>query len=279
MLNLLDIFAKNLLPIFIAAGVGALLSWKTEINPKHISKLLFYVFSPSLVFDLIRNYFTDDIQLGSIAIVTAVSMLLVAGFVYLAGRLMKLEKAMIFAMILPAMMINAGNMGMPVNLFVFGEFGHANATVAFIISAMVASTVGVLVASMGKQGIKEAFIGLFRLPMIYGVALGFLLVWTGWKLPMAIDRTVSLFSDASIPTMLVLLGMQLQRANFKENLPAMLFCSGTRLILSPIIVFGLSLLVGLDGLPQQTTILQTAMPSAVTATVLATEFDTNPSFV
>lgn len=183
------------------------------------------------------------------------------------------------AMVLPAMLLNTGNMGIPVTLFVFGEEGLAYGTVVTIITVIMSNSAGVIVASLGKADIKTSLLRLVKLPMLYGVLLAVVMYFTGWSLPLPVGRAVDLLADAAIPTMLVLLGMQLQKANLRENVRALCISTSARLVAGPLIMFGLSSLIGMQGLVQQVSILQAGMPGAVTATVLATEYDTNPEFV
>ena len=69
MANLFTIFFNNLLPIFLAAGVGALISWKAKLDVKHISKVLFYVFTPCLVYESILNNYSPEMELGKLMLV------------------------------------------------------------------------------------------------------------------------------------------------------------------------------------------------------------------
>jgi malate permease and related proteins len=279
MLDLLNIFFENLLPIFLAAAAGYVLSWKSDLEARHVSKVLFYIFSPALVFTLIQRYITPEIPLFRMAVITIATMLLVALLVFLLGKALRYSREMTMAMVLPAMLLNTGNMGIPVTLFVFGEEGLAYGTVVTIITVIMSYSAGVIVASLGKADIKTSLLSLVKLPMLYGVLLAVVMYFTGWSLPLPVGRAVDLMADAAIPTMLVLLGMQLQKANLRENIRALFISTSARLVAGPLIMLGLSSLIGMQGLVQQVSILQAGMPGAVTATVLATEYDTNPEFV
>ena len=59
----------------------------------------------------------------------------------------------------------------------------------------------------------------------------------------------------------------------------MLAACGLRLLVSPLIAFGLVLLLGLTGVTRQVAIIEAAMPSAVISSVLATEFGADSDFV
>jgi hypothetical protein len=51
------------------------------------------------------------------------------------------------------------------------------------------------------------------------------------------------------------------------------------LAVTPLIAFGASAALGLEGTARQAAILQSGMPSAVLTTILALEFDVAPAFV
>jgi predicted permease len=101
----------------------------------------------------------------------------------------------------------------------------------------------------------------------------------GWQLPTALDRTVTLLADASIPSMLVLLGLQFVNLKMDGQIRPLILVTVTRLLVSPLLAFGLSRIFGLTGPAYQATILEAGMPTAILTTVLATEFESLPSFV
>jgi len=132
---------------------------------------------------------------------------------------------------------------------------------------------------MGKSGLRQAVFGLLKMPAIYALVLGVLFSRQGWQLPLFLDRAVSMAANATIPCMLVLLGIQLQRARWTGQTQALTTAVTLRLLASPIIAVGLSVLFGLHGPARQARILEASMPSAVLSTIIATEFDLEPAFV
>ena len=79
--------------------------------------------------------------------------------------------------------------------------------------------------------------------------------------------------------MLILLGMQLTNVRWNGLTRALSLAAGMRLVVSPLLALGLAYAFGLSGPLYQASVLQSAMPSAVMTTMLATEFDTEPTFV
>jgi predicted permease len=82
-----------------------------------------------------------------------------------------------------------------------------------------------------------------------------------------------------IPTMIVTLGVQLSSVQKLElNVDTWIAC-GLRLLLAPLLAFGLAFLFPLGELEKNIGILQAAMPTAILAAIIAIEYDLIPDFV
>ncbi len=279
MSDLITVFVQNLLPVFLAAGAGYLLAAATPIEPRPISRVVFYIFSPCLVFNLLTENQLDSAVMLSMASFAIFQLLSVAFLTWLLARLARLEKQFVVAVVLAALLPNAGNFGLSVNLFAFGEEALALASLFFVSSAMLSYTVGVYIASLGRSDYRRALAGLLKIPTIYAVVLALLFLRLDWQLPQPVERAAGLLGDAAIPTMLVLLGVLLRRARWSGNLLPLAIANGMRLVASPLLAFFLAARFGLQGAARQAGILEAYMPTAVMATVLATEFDVEPGFL
>ena len=133
--------------------------------------------------------------------------------------------------------------------------------------------------SMGRASLSAAAKGLLSVPAIWAVVLALVILRVDWSLPLPVARTVGLFSQASIPCFLVILGMQLHGNGWRGPLRPLALAVIARLLLSPLVAIVLVPVLGLDGAARQAGILQTAMPSAIITIVLATEYDVEPNFV
>ena len=280
MSTLLLIFSNNIVPILLAAGCGYLAGKYLEINPRSISQAAFYIFSPCLVFNALTRNDLDPTDISRMAALAALTLLLTGGLAWLAGRLLRLERRMQAALLLTVMFSNAGNYGLSLNLFAFGELALAHASLYFVVSAVLMYTLGTIIASLGSAPLKQALVGLLKVPVIYAVLLAWAFNSLGWEqLPLPVDRTLSLLGDASIPVLLVLMGLQLQRMQWNGQNAALLVSNGLRLLVAPAVAFGLALVLQLNGAALQAAISESAMPTAVITTILASEFDAEPSFV
>ena len=279
MSELLTLFLNNLLPIILTAGIGFLLGKHLKLNPKTLSQVIFYVFGPCLVFKLLTHSELDNADILVTMGRESLFVLLLGLVAWTGGRLLKLERNLLAAVMITIMFMNAGNYGLPVTQFAFGEAALAYAALIFVVMSMMGNSLGVVIASAGSTSLRASFMGLLRLPATYTLIIGLIFVQFNWVLPLPLDRTVSLLGDAASPAMLILLGMQLTRVRWNGLNRALLLAVGLRLLGSPLIALGLSHVMGLNGAVYQASVLQSAMPSAVMTTMLATEFDTEPVFV
>ncbi|MFZ0534179.1 MAG: AEC family transporter [Anaerolineales bacterium] len=279
MSELFALFFNNLFPILLAACIGFALAKWLKINPRPLSQVIFYVFTPILVFNLIINSKLSNQDILRTLVFAIVLMVCVGGLTWLIGGILRLDRRMLAAVMITAMFMNAGNYGLPLTNFAFGETALAFASVFFVINAMFTNTVGIVIASSGSMSVLNAIKGLIKFPAIYALTLGILFLQFGWKLPSGLDRSVTLLSNAAIPCMLVLLGMQLVNIRLDGHVLPLILTSSMRLLIAPALAFGLTKLFGMSGPSYQAVVLEAAMPVAVLTTILATEFDAEPTFV
>jgi len=186
---------------------------------------------------------------------------------------------MLAAVIITSMFMNAGNYGLPVTSFAFGEAALVFASLVFVTNSVLTNTVGVIIASMGTTSFRKAFVNFLKLPMFYALILAIIFMRTGWQIPLPVARTTKILGDASIPTLMVLMGVQFHSIQLKGKITPLVLASGMRLLASPALAFGFSAVLGIRGPAYQAFIIEAAMPAAVLNTVLATQFDIEPPFV
>jgi hypothetical protein len=275
----LRLFTENLLPIFLAAGVGYVLAARTSVNPRSLNHVAFYVFSPCLIFRIIVDNRVSGEAMLRVGAFAALGLIVLAGIAAVVAWRLGWSRSLVAAVTLVVLLPNAGNFGLSANLLAFGEPGLAGASLYFVTAAILSYTLGVFVASLGRASAARALAGLVRVPTIWSVALGFLMVRLDAALPLPVDTTVRLLADACIPVFLVILGMQLHGAAWRGRLVPLALGAGMRLGGGIGLALVLAGLFGLEGAERQSGILQSAMPSAVITIILATEYDVEPGFV
>lgn len=278
MTSLFGVLYNVLAPIFLIIGLAVLLDRRFALDPRVFSRAVIYLFSPCLVFGGIARSELKADELGQILAMAALSSLLIALVGWGETRLFRLDRKLASAFMLSVVLVNAGNYGLPLNDFAFGQAGMQRAIVFFVVSAMISNTLGVYLASRGVASVRRSLLNVLTVPLPYATVLGFLVNIKGIALPLPLDRAVTILGQAAVPGMLIVLGLQLSRTSVRGRVGPILLATVTRLGVAPLIAIALASLLGLSGLTRQVSIIQASMPTAAMAGVLATEFGSDAEF-
>jgi malate permease and related proteins len=276
-----DVFVNNLLPVLLCAAAGFVLGRTLHPDIKTASKLAFYIFSPCLVFVSLERVKISSGEFGQLAFFTIAVSALIGLLAYLLGKTLRVERHLLASLVVASMFVNSGNYGLAATKFSFGDGALARALVCFVCGTVVVYTVGVLVSSMGKLSALRALRQLAMVPALYGLAAAAIVRQTNWQVPLYLDRSVSMLGDASIPLMLVILGLQIAETKAWPRNRMVLIGVSTclQLVLAPLIALLIAHWMGLTGVTRQAAVLQASMPAAVVTTVLAVQYDLDSAMV
>jgi predicted permease len=272
-------FANNILPIILLSGAGFALGKLLHIDPRSLGRVVFYVFSPVLIFDVLVQ---NQLRLTDATVVIAFALcfiFLMGALTFVLGSILKLERTALVAILITTMFANTGNYGLPLVSFAFGEEALSYAGIYFITTTVLFYTFGVFLASLGHMSFREALVGIFRIPMMYAVVLAILINSFNLGIPVPLARAVDLAAGGTIPLMLVLLGVQLTRVELSGNQRALQLSVSLRLVIAPLLALLFAGLFGLQSVSQQASVTQASMPSMVSATVLAAEYNLDSRLV
>jgi predicted permease len=276
---LFSIFASDILPIFLIAGIGLLIARWRSASVKTVADVVFYALVPCLAFNLLVTSTVIGPETGRMALL-AVLVPAVMGLLARAVAIpLRLNRAELSAFLLVVMISNSGNYGLPLVLFAFGMEALSHATVYYVASSMLTYTIGVFIAASGKRSARNAFVGIGRVPGLYGVAAALIVLASGISVPLALMRPIGLLSDAALPMMILALGMQLDRVKFADRPSVASIAVGLSLVVAPFVALGLTSILGLTGPARQAGVALASTPVAVITTILAVEYDVAPAFV
>lgn len=244
-----------------------------EIDPRSLGRIAFYIFSPILIFDLLLK---NQLKFGEAAMLVAyaVCFILTTGVLtLLAGMYLKLERPALVSVLITTMFANTGNYGLPLVSFAFGEQALPYAGIYFVTMTLLFYTLGVFLASLGHMNFKEALLGLLKIPTVYAVLFAILINMWQIQLPVPVMRAVQLAADGTIPLLLILLGVQLTQVQFSGHPRAMQLSVLFKLVLAPLVALLFAALFGLQGFSRQASVTEASMPTMVSTTVLATEYN------
>lgn len=165
---------------------------------------------------------------------------------------------------------NAGNLGLPLCLFAFGQQGLGLAIGFYLVGSVAQFIAGPLF-----QGREPMWRTLLTTPVNYAAIAGVLLLSTGTTLPLWLANTVELLAGVAIPLMMLALGHSL--GSFKvQRLPLAAGLAVARLSLGLAVGYAITLAFGLTGIERGVVLVQSAMPVAVFNYLLAARYDRHP---
>ncbi len=276
---MLDVFFDVVLPVALVAVIGGAVGRWQNIPVAPLSSLVFFLFSPALVFySLATTEVSGEVSAKIVAVLLATWAVMYAAataWSLVARHEQSFRAAFAISVITP----NQGNMGLPVALLAFGQPGLDIAVMNFVGGATLTYTAGVFVASMASGSRVDALRAPFRYPVLYAAAGGVFINVANINLPTTIEAPAQTLAGAAVPAMLVVLGLQLRQATGMDHLVDTVLVNASRFLLAPVVAWSAATTLGLEGDERGTLVVLAAMPTAVIATILATEFNAYPSFV
>ena len=255
MTEIFDHVVHVMLPVLLCVLLGyGLARVKAPFDRKAFGALVANVGYPALILSHLAR---EHIQLQTFLLVVAAA----AGMIVMLGVLglvvLKVLKLPIKAYLAPMMLINVGNIGLPVATLAFGPEGAAIA-IGFVVVVLVAIfTIGQALP-MGRPD----FARLARQPVVYAVALALFLLATGLKLPEPVDQSLTILAGLAVPVMLLTLGHSLATLE-TGGLGRAAFLSGVHIANSALAAFVLTSVLTLDARTESVIVLLCFMPPSV----------------
>lgn len=278
MASILSIIYNIIAPIFVIVGLAVWLGRRFSPDPRVFSRVVFYLFSPFLVINSLARSDLQANEIGLMVIMVLLLYLLMAMVSWGLVRLFDFDRKLEGAFMLSVVVINAGNYGLPLSEFAFGPAGLERAVIFFVVTAVMANTLGIFLASRGTATVGQSLLNVLTVPLPYATAAGLIINFGQISLPLPIERAIGLLGQATVPCMLVVLGLQLSHISLKGRLKPILLATAARLLIAPLIAFPLVALLDMSGLSRQVAIIQASMPTAVLSSVLAAEFGSDTEF-
>ncbi len=109
-------------------------------------------------------------------------------------------------------------------------------------------------------------------PMVLSTLIGMLIAAVGVRLPAPVVDYLNIFADALTPCALFAIGLGLSVEGLRATMGPSLALSVVKLIVMPVVVYALSVALGLDPLYTIAAVICAAVPTAKTVYILAGEY-------
>ena len=250
-LKLIDV----IVPVFFVIGVGYYLGRKNpEINTDFITTFAGNLGTPAMIFYTIT---TTGVTLSVFTEYFIYALIIIGGFSIVGIVFLLLLKKDFISELPPLILPNTGNMGIPICLFAYGTAGLGVASAIASVIILLHFTLGVLLAKK-----SFSFEILIKNMPIYGIIISVIFLYFEWDVPGYLENTTFLLTYATIFLVLMSLGIALSRLKVVSWTHASIL-GAVRVIIGPLIGFGLIKFLNLNGFAAGVLLIQSCMPSAV----------------
>ena len=248
-----------------------------EHAPRVISRMVFFVLSPCLLFTVladadVHTLFSSTLVVSAIAAVLS-TLLFLGVSLFIFRR--KLPEAMIGS--LSAGYVNANNIGIPVAVYVLGDTAYSAPIILMQLVVLTPIALTILdIATSGKISFGSALLKPFKNPLLIGSALGVIVAVTEIEIPAPIFEPFRIVGAAAVPLVLIAFGMSLHGQKLLapgSGRRDILTASVIKLAIMPLIawVFG-RFVFGLDGQLLFVVVVLAGLPTAQNIFVFAQRY-------
>jgi hypothetical protein len=281
---------SGILAVFSVALVGYLLARGKWITPDIAAKLPRFLTVIALPAYLLRTITTtvDRSELAHLAqgaFLPFLSMVLAFGLAVLAARLLGVAKGRRGIFCTAFATSNSLNIGLPINIALFGEAALPYVMLYFLANIVFFSTIGIYAIACDGEGPTPALFSLGTVrrifsPPLIGMCGGLVLVLLDLRLPDFIDKAFSYIGGLAIGLILIYLGIMMhttatQKYKLEKDVLAVL---AGRFLISPLIVVLLVSCVDIPVIMRNVFIIQSSLPVMVNLLVMSGYYKAAPQY-
>ncbi len=279
-MNFKDIFTQVLV-LFIIILVGYYTRKKDLIDKdftSKLSRLVLYIFLPSLILNSMQINFTKD-MINKIIILLLISifMYIISFIIAYIVKLTFKDEEYIGIYQYAIMFSNVGFMGYPVIEAILGKDALFYAAIFNLPFNLLVITIGKFLLS--KEDSIKFSIKNFINPIIISIFIGFILFIFNLRLPNYIYNSLKLLGGVTTPLSMLVIGSLLYESSIKNLFinKKMYIVSFIRLILLPILIYLLLVNIIDDRLVLSIAVIISSMPAAANTAIMADEYNSNAS--
>ncbi|MEU5845103.1 AEC family transporter [Saccharopolyspora shandongensis] len=256
-------------------GRGELLG---ENARETLTRLSFYVGTPALLLQMLSE---SDVSIlfSTPLLVSALSTFAAAGLFVLVGLLRRWNIRRTTIGALCSSYVNAGNLGIPIAVYVLGDASLIAPVMLF--QLLVMTPIGLTVIDFSQGGERSSawlrILAPFRNPIVICSLIGVGISLSGWRIPAPVLEPITLLGHLSVPTVLLAFGISLRGSALPaagaERWPVLLSV-GLKSVVHPVIAWAIGAgLFGLEGATLFAAVVISALPAAQNLFVYASRYN------
>lgn len=276
-------------PLFLIILASALLQRYAGIREEWsviLNEYALKVGLPVLIFTSLAKSSISLSSGGGLVFANSLFILFCFLLAYLAGKMLVLSKKMYRTFFICFAFFNTAYMGLPVVTQALGQEAVPAASLIVAIYLFWLFTVGT--GYLDYTGLKNKRLvlvnmgrNLIRNPLLISVVVGLIVGSLQIPLPLVLLKSLDMITASVTPTVLIVIGLFVGKSEIgklRDWMPVFLFSLVTLLVLPAIFYFGVRIL-GFEPERFSTSILQAAMPLAITPFALADQYRLDRDFI
>lgn len=265
-------------------AVGYLLARTTllpDSTPVVLSRLVFFVATPALLLETLAGASISAVLSGGLAVTALTTTVAWAIFVLVATLWWKRDTGTTVIGALGASYVNAGNLGIPIVTYVFGDAALVAPVMLYqlIVLAPIAFVVLDMVESGRRPSWRRVVIQPVRNPVIIASVIGITLAATGVQIPEIIYSPLNLIAGLAVPAALIAFGISLRGAPLPGRggrAADLVLVTVLKLVVMPVVAYCLGRWVfGMSGVPLVAATMCAGLPAAQNVFVYAVRYSTS----
>ncbi|ADN08355.1 AEC family transporter [Sulfurimonas autotrophica] len=273
------IFSILSIYVFILMGYISKMSFKDKIDERTITLLNVYFLQVFLTFWglLLHPVNITLLYAPGIYLFIVIFVLLISAL--FASKLFSQKKEYSIAMV-ASIIGNTGNLGIPLNIAIFGEASIPYTTVVNLVNVFVVYTVGVYFYSRGNFNAKTSLKNIIKLPILWAAVIAIVLSVNHYTPSDAVMNMLMMGAYASMTMQLFLFGIYLYDIKIREiNKKLITWVMSLKFIFLPLIAFIILFNINLEPMIKGIIFIELLMPLAVANVNLASLYDCEPKLV
>jgi predicted permease len=275
--------ADLVLPVFAIIVTGWLAGWLGYIPRSLADGLVHFAYNiamPALLVVTIAQETARNLLEWRFLLAFGGGSILCFALVFVAvraGRRRDLASSTIHGM--TAAMTNTGFVALPILHSLYGQPAVLPAAIATVFVAGVMFPATVILLESERRGAhgRSARTGVLMEqvvlnPMVLSTVIGLAWAITGLPIPAPIAAYMNIFAAALTPCALFAIGLGFSAEGLRSNLAASAVLAAVKLVIMPLIVYGLCVASGLNPLYTIAAVVCAAVPTAKTVYILAGEY-------
>ncbi|EME22871.1 AEC family transporter [Rhodococcus triatomae] len=268
--------------IFVVIAIGYALG-RTRVLGEHgefvLSRLVFFVATPALLFDTLAKSDLSVIFSPTLAVASATAFAVGIAYFVLTRTVIRrpVPEATIGA--LAASYVNSANLGIPIAVFVLGDASFVAPLLLFQIVVYSPIALTMLDLTTGSRGGSwiETVTTPFKNPIVLAGVAGLAVSISGWTPPTALTEPFRLVGGASVPGALLAFGISLYGVRVLQRGVAprreIALASVLKMLVQPVLAYLMGrFLLGLEGHDLFAVVVISTLPTAQNVFVYASRY-------